>query len=212
MNQIIWFEDNYCYYFWKSHGIASSWGAWPCFLDIFLTKNSIPALETIRNNLNTIFGSDNEFWLLNRLDNDTSGLLYFAKSIEIKKQRKELQNQWKIIKYYLADIRGNVDRSDKCIAYPIAHHPQAKDRMICIQDSTGNNLEWQPCETWIEKLYYDEEKNYSCLLIMIRKWVRHQIRCHLSALGCPIIGEKIYKKKKDIEYLHLWSIGVRIEK
>ncbi len=211
MGQVIWFEDDYCYYFWKPHGIASSRGEWPCFLDMFLKSNSDITVEKIRNNLNDIFWSNNEFGLLNRLDNDTGGLLYFAKSLEVKKQRKELQNQWKIVKYYLADVRGNIDRSDKCVAYPIAHHPQAKDRMTCIQNSTSNNLQWQACETWIEKLYYDAEKNYSCLLIMIRKWVRHQIRCHLSAIGCPIIGEKIYKKKKDIEPLHLWSVGVRID-
>ncbi len=208
---IVWFEDLYCYYFWKPHGIASSWGQWPCFLDMFLLKNNDPTVENIRNSLCSAFDRDNEFWLLNRLDNDTAGLLYFAKSPEVKKQRRELQNQWKIIKYYLADVRGNVDRSDRCVAYPIAHHSQARDRMTCVQDSTVNTLQWQNCETWIEKLYYDEQKNYSCLLIMIRKWVRHQIRCHLSAIGCPIIGEKIYKKKKDIEQLHLWSIGVRIE-
>jgi len=210
MEHIVWFEDVYCYYFWKPHGIASSWGWWPCFLDTFLTSNPDIAIERIREHLNAIFGSEKEFWLLNRLDNDTSGLLYFAKSLEVKKQRRELQNQWKIVKYYLADIRGNVERSDKCVAYPIAHHPQAKDRMICIQNSSSSNLQWQVCETWIEKLYYDEEKNYSCLLIMIHKWVRHQIRCHLSAIWCPIIGEKIYKKKKDTEQLRLWSVGVCI--
>jgi 23S rRNA-/tRNA-specific pseudouridylate synthase len=179
---------------------------------MFLVSNEDPVVEKIRKYLTTTFGSDNEFGLLNRLDNDTTGLLYFAKSLDIKKQRKELQNKWKIVKYYLADVRWNIDRSDKCVAYPIAHHPQAKDRMICLQDSTSTHIQWQPCETWIEKLYYDEEKNYSCLLVMIRKWVRHQIRCHLAAIGCPIIGEKIYKKKKDTEQLHLWSIGVCIEK
>lgn len=209
--RIIWFEDTYCYYFWKPHGVASSWGSGPCFLDMFLTESADSSLENIRKHLTTIFGADNEFGLLNRLDNDTSGLLYFAKSLGVKEERKRLQNQWKIIKYYLADVQWNIDRSDKCVAYPIAHHPQAKDRMICIQKSVGNNLKWQSCETWIEKLYYDAEKNYSCLLIMIRKWVRHQIRCHLAAIGCPIIGEKIYKKKKDSESLHLWSIGMLVQ-
>lgn len=208
---IVRFADEYCYYFWKPHGIASSWGQWPCFLDMFLTKHDDFTIEEIRTHLCTMFDKDSEFWLLNRLDNDTSGLLYFAKSPDVKKQRKELQNQWKIIKYYLADIAGNVDRWSKCIAYPIAHHPQAKDRMMCIQRSTDTHVQWQQCETWVEKLYYDKQNNYSCLLIMIRKWVRHQIRCHLSAIGCPLIGEKIYKKKKDDRQLHLWSIGVRTE-
>lgn len=210
---LTWYEDSWCYYFWKPHGIASSRGHWPCFLDMLSEcAQNDKILQIIYTHLSSVFGKDNEYGLLNRLDNDTAGLLYFAKTPAIKLLRKGLQQEWRIVKYYLADIAWHVDRERKCIAYPIAHHPQAADRMICIADSTlfPSPIDKQYCETWVEKLYYDPIQNYSCVLVMITKWVRHQIRCHLAAIGCPVIGEKLYKKKKDVWPLRLWSVGVRI--
>lgn len=213
---ISWYEDVYCYYFWKPHGIASSFGQWPCFLDVFKNIWSIQdtTLRQCMEHLDKTFGAENEYGLLNRLDNDTWWLLYFAKTKSIKDTRKDLQKKWLITKYYIADVTGDVWRNNKVVAYPIIHHPQSPDRMVCISNTDTNiyatNTKKLYCETWIEKLYYDREKNYSCLLIYIQKWVRHQIRCHLSAIWCPIIWEKIYKKKKDAQLLHLWSIGVRV--
>jgi 23S rRNA-/tRNA-specific pseudouridylate synthase len=81
--------------------------------------------------------------------------------------------------------------------------------MLCLNKYNDKYTNKQYCETWVEKLFYDSQKDYSCLLIMIQKGVRHQIRCHLSSIGCPIIGENIYKKKKDSGHLHLWSIGIQ---
>lgn len=216
INQAIsWYEDDFCYYMRKPHGIASSFGRWPCFLDIIQNHNNIHdvALKTVATRLVEEFGQQGEYWLLNRLDNDTSGLLYFAKTQEIKENRRTLQKQWAITKYYIADVSGNVFWEQKLIAYPIIHHPQAKDRMICVLDSANKshkNTKLLYCETRAEKLYYDEVNNYSCLLISIQKWVRHQIRCHLAAIWSPIIGEKLYKKKKDVGNLHLRSIWVKI--
>jgi 23S rRNA-/tRNA-specific pseudouridylate synthase len=58
-------------------------------------------------------------------------------------------------------------------------------------------------------LYYDEEKNISTLQIIISKWVRHQIRAHLSSIWYPIVWEKLYIKKASPEKLHLFSIWVK---
>jgi len=205
--QLVRFEDRYCYYFWKKHGIASTWGLWPCFLDSFDQDISDKKTQNVIKQLQSL-GKDNEYGLLNRLDTDTAWLLYFAKDIAYKKEWKTLQEEGKLVKYYLADVRGDISWQRQCIAYPIIHHPQSKDRMVCIQENVDTYKSVQFCETRVEKLYYDPIKNYSCLLVMISKWVRHQIRCHLASIWCPIIGEKIYKKKKDKEYLHLWSIWV----
>jgi 23S rRNA-/tRNA-specific pseudouridylate synthase len=81
--------------------------------------------------------------------------------------------------------------------------------MLCITKNSDNYNHKQSCETRVEKIFYDEQNNYSCLLVIIQKGVRHQIRCHLASIGCPIIWEKIYKKKKDTGQLHLRSIWVQ---
>lgn len=212
---IAWYEDDFCYYLWKPHGIASSFGQWPCFLDIIKNYQYIqdPLLQKAVQILLTEFGEEHEYGLLNRLDTDTCWLLYFAKTRDIKNAWKSLQKKWAITKYYIADVPGNVTWKMRVIGYPIIHHPQSKDRMICLSNSANNIYHKSKllyCETRVEKLYYDEVRNFSCLLVSINKWVRHQIRCHLAAIGSPIVGERLYKKKKDTGILHLRSIWANI--
>jgi 23S rRNA-/tRNA-specific pseudouridylate synthase len=49
------------------------------------------------------------------------------------------------------------------------------------------------------------------LLVKISKWMRHQIRAHLSSIWYPIVWEKIYIKNPSKEDLHLYSIGIQID-
>lgn len=208
---MIYYQDEFCYYFWKDEWIASSRWKEKCFLDKIKESD-----DDICIKLKTNWTEYEEYGMLNRLDNETSGLLYFAKDKSIKDKRKKLQKQWKIYKYYIADVRWDVNLTNVLITKNLAHHPTQKDRMICI-DSIANkanvsiNVKPIKCETWINKLFYDKEKNYSCLEVIINKWARHQIRCHLASIWCPIIWEKIYKKKKDKEFLHLRSVWVELK-
>jgi len=50
------------------------------------------------------FGKDKEFGLLNRLDNETAGFLYFAKSKEAFEKYRRLQSEGKVNKRYIAQI------------------------------------------------------------------------------------------------------------
>jgi 23S rRNA-/tRNA-specific pseudouridylate synthase len=65
-------------------------------------------------------------------------------------------------------------------------------------------------DTEIEKLYYDELSNTTTLLVTISKWIRHQIRAHLSSIWYPIVWEKIYIKNKSVEKLHLFSMWMKV--
>jgi hypothetical protein len=71
---LVWYEDEYCYYFWKAHGIASSFGQGPCFLDVLekSAKGGNTKIKEIFDHLDTTFGREDEYGLLNRLDNDTA--------------------------------------------------------------------------------------------------------------------------------------------
>jgi 23S rRNA-/tRNA-specific pseudouridylate synthase len=62
-------------------------------LDVNFTKNQL-----------TNFTKEQEYGLLNRLDNDTSGFLYFAKNNNIFSEFKTLQKQEKVNKIYYAKV------------------------------------------------------------------------------------------------------------
>lgn len=103
-----YYQDQYCYYFRKPAGIPSSFGKEFSFLDLLVQEQRNPQIQEIFLSLSSFFSPAEEYGLLNRLDNDTSGLLYFAKNPQVKKQFKELQGNLFVHKYYLAEVYGDV--------------------------------------------------------------------------------------------------------
>jgi 23S rRNA-/tRNA-specific pseudouridylate synthase len=204
MNTIVRYEDRFFYYGRKAHELWSTRGERLSFFDIRDADISEKS-QAIKKQLSDEYWDNGERWLVNRLDRDTAWLLYFAKTQNYHNTFKEEQKKKQIDKYYIADIVGNPWRTSLFIDTPLKHHPSAPDRMlVCDADDPKHIV----CESWCTLLYYDEKTNTSTIQITIHSWARHQIRCHLASIGCPIIGEKIYKKKKDTHtFLHLRSIG-----
>jgi 23S rRNA-/tRNA-specific pseudouridylate synthase len=139
--------------------------------------------------------------------------LYFAKSKKIYEEYKLKQNQNLIQKFYIAQVKGNPffknKRDEIQIDYPIMHHKFLEEKMISIKkisDISKGGGKQHKVFTNISLLDFDQLKNRSTLLIRINKGIRHQIRVHLSSIGCPIIGETLYQKTKNKEFLHLRSI------
>ena len=208
------YEDKYFYYFRKPCGIPSTYGKEKCFLD-YLIESDDKDTKAIAESQKEYFSQQDEYGLVNRLDNDTTGLLYLAKTPLFKEKYKQAQKDWKVEKYYVADVYGKFSENEKTISYPITHHKFSSDRMVVILDTeqTGkiDTKRIQNAKTNIQFIYYDEKTNISTLLIKISKWVRHQIRAHLSSIWFPIVWEKIYIKNPSKEDLHLYSVWLKID-
>lgn len=208
------YEDKYFYYFRKPCGIPSTYGKEKCFLD-YLVKSDDKDIKAIIESQKEYFSQQDEYGLVNRLDNDTTWLLYLAKTPLFKEKYKQAQTDWKVEKYYVADVYGKFTENEKIISYPITHHKFSTDRMVVILDTkqTGkiDTKRIQNAVTHVQVLYYDEILNQTTLLVKISKWVRHQIRAHLSSVWFPIVWEKIYIKSPSNENLHLYSVGVKID-
>ena len=208
------YEDKYFYYFRKPYGIPSTYGKEKCFLDCLLESDD-KDIQAIIESQKEYFSQQEEFGLVNRLDNDTTWLLYLAKTPLFKAKYKQAQIDWKVEKYYVADVYGKFSENENFISYPITHHKFSPDRMVVILDTkqTGkiDEKRIQKAVTHVQKLYYDEKTNQTTLLLTISKWVRHQIRAHLSSIWFPIVWEKIYIKRPSSEKLHLYSVWVKID-
>ncbi|HNZ28035.1 MAG TPA: RNA pseudouridine synthase [Spirochaetota bacterium] len=170
------------------------------------------ALFLDRPELSRVKGyKEKEGGLLNRLDNETGGLTLFAKSVEAFSYFKKLMDNENIEKFYKAIVYGTPNKTSGIIDYPIAHHYSDDKRMsILLDDRTKyrgkarlSKTEWEIVES---------AKNFSLLRIKITKGIRHQIRVHLSGIGHPILGDKLYCKKKDGYANHfLYSFGLRFK-
>jgi len=159
------------------------------------------------------FGKDKEFGLLNRLDNETAGFLYFAKSKEAFEKYRRLQSEGKVNKRYIAQIIWTPKESAFEIDMPIMHHKYKEDRMIFVH-SPKDEQKWRSKvhtpSTIVKVLHTDAATNITTLLVGIYKGVRHQIRVHLAGIGYPVIGDTLYGNEKNTGNLNLWSVGFQI--
>ena len=65
------YQDSSFFYFWKPLGIPSTFGKEKSFLDMLLDSHDKHIVE-IFSYLKDMFPKEQEYGLLNRLDNDTS--------------------------------------------------------------------------------------------------------------------------------------------
>jgi len=170
--------------------------------------NILPAEQSssdIIQSLKTHFCHEDEYGLLNRLDHATQGLLYFAKTPEIKNKRSSRQQDWLIDKYYLAWVSTSL--TPQIIDVPLAHHTNGK-KMIAVDNELLSSrrkqkIKWSPLEVRTEIISQDKQWT---ALIKIHKGQRHQIRAHLAYIWAPIIGEQLYAESNN-KQLQLTSIG-----
>lgn len=218
-SSFIYYQDKDFYYFWKPAGLSSSRWKSVSFLDLLLDEKNKDEIWNIVESQKNFFGREMELWLLNRLDNATSWLLYFAKNLRVYRKFRILQVEGNIDKYYLAVVYGNIQtwvcENWNIIKFPIMHHKFSDNRMVIVlEDKDKNKWKWKlhEVETEILEMEYNKEENVSIVMLKIHKWIRHQIRIHLSSIWYPICWDELYcrSKKKSFDKLQLFSIGMTV--
>jgi RluA family pseudouridine synthase len=136
---------------------------------------------------------------VHRLDRETSGVLIFAKSYEI---REKFASQWKNVKKkYLALVHGNMKEKSGLIESYLKEDDDYK------VSSVEKSSEAKLARTKYKVI--KEAKYYSLLEIDLLTGRKNQIRVHLSEHGHPIVGDIKYGRTRNIKErlcLHAWSI------
>ncbi len=164
--------------------------------------NDFPELKKIRGY------NSHEGGLLNRLDNETGGIVLFAKNNDSFDYYSDLMRAGKIAKFYNAFSEGIPAHEKGVIDIPLAHHFKSRKKMTAVSDHTKYRS--TPREAKTEWVLIKTDDTLSLLDIRIRKGMRHQIRVHLAHIGLPIVGDKLYNKKKypGIENHLLYARGL----
>ena len=138
-----------------------------------------------------------ELFVVHRLDRDTSGVLIFAKSLEI---REKFARQWKTVeKKYIALVHGNLAEKSGIIESYLSDGEDYKVR------SVKNPQDGHLAITKYRVI--KDSKNYSLLEIYLLTGKKNQIRVHLSEKGHPVVGDMRYGKNiKGRLGLHAVSI------
>ena len=139
-------------------------------------------------------------YVVHRLDRETSGLLIFAKSMDL---REKFVTQWKNVeKKYLALVYGKLEEKSGIIESYLAEDDDYK--MHSVENSRGAKF----ARTKYKVI--KENSKYSLLEIDLLTGKKNQIRVHLSEKGHPIVGDIKYgKDTRGRLALHAWSIKFR---
>ncbi|KUO74928.1 MAG: hypothetical protein APF77_17845, partial [Clostridia bacterium BRH_c25] len=127
--------------------------------------------------------------LLNRLDMNTSGIVVIPKSAAAHRILDESMRTESVKKYYTAITEGVIEPHKGIIDKPIG-----KDEADPIKRRVTSN--GQPAVTIYETL--SKSKGFSLLRLELATGRTHQIRVHLSYLGCPIVGDTLYGKESPL--------------
>jgi RluA family pseudouridine synthase len=144
------------------------------------------------NKLNPVKFKIDQMFMVHRLDKDTSGILIIAKSKSVQKKIEDLFREKKVEKTYHALCFHKPPQNEGSISFPIAKDQTRQNFYLAITNKNSHAKDVKQAQTdyKIEKDFVNEDCSY--LICSPKTGRTHQIRVHLSASGCPVIGDKSY--------------------
>jgi tRNA pseudouridine32 synthase/23S rRNA pseudouridine746 synthase len=135
----------------------------------------------LRSELRKVYGL---IWAVHRLDKDTSGILIFAKNKESHRQLNLSFSNRETEKNYRCIVNGFPIWDSFEVNLPLKVNGDRNHRTVF------DPLNGKPAVTRIDKLMNNEQ--YTYMDIFPTTGLTHQIRAHLSAIGFPILGDRLY--------------------
>ncbi|MEI0447143.1 RluA family pseudouridine synthase [Brachyspira intermedia] len=163
--------------------------------DYFIAIDKEAGIE-VDNNLIDIIKKEythiDNLYLVHRIDKFTSGIVILARDEATKKYFEESFKDKTINKVYHAIVQGKVEKEKGTIDISIGIDKKNPNRRIPLSVKEGG-------ESAITHYKVLKRLNEHTLLELKPLTGRtHQIRVHLSYIGHPIIGDKIYSKNAGI--------------
>lgn len=124
-----------------------------------------------------------ELHTIHRLDRMTSGVLMFAKTVEVSKRIDEQVRERQLEKEYVCRVVGEFPEHEVVCEEPILVVSYKVG--VCRVDPKG-----KCCKTIFQRLSYNGKS--SVVKCLPRTGRTHQIRVHLQYLGYPIVNDPIY--------------------
>lgn len=145
-----------------------------------------------------------EFYLIHRIDRETSGALVIAKTSAAAAGVVEQFGKRETSKEYLAIVRGRVETDSFEIDAPLAPdpHSEIKLKMHVVQLGADGEPLYLPraevlhAKTAVEVV--ERVGQYTLVRCRPHTGRQHQIRVHLEYAGHPIAGDKLYGRDPSL--------------
>lgn len=128
--------------------------------------------------------------ICNRLDRNTSGIVAAGKTVNGLRELNQMFRDRSLHKFYRCIVWGQVRSEKRIEGYLIK---DKKTNQVTVSDRP-EGPESQPISTAYHPLSCSN--GYTLLEVELITGRSHQIRAHLSSIGCPIIGDAKYGNRK----------------
>lgn len=145
---------------------------------------------------------NNKIFIVHRLDRDTSGLMLFAKSEDVKNYYQENWHQVTKIRNYLALVEGAVEKEKGTISNWLKEN----SALVVFSSTKPNGGQFSTTHY----LRLSSKSGYSVLELALETGRKNQIRVHMQDIGHPIAGDKKYGAKTNPLQrmcLHAWKLS-----
>lgn len=146
--------------------------------------------------------------VVHRLDKDTSGLILLAKNDPTHYWLQEQFRRRQVRKYYLALVDGHPPTPSGRVEAAIGRDPKQHLKMAIVPDQKGRVAasEYHTLESF---------SHHTLLEVQPITGRTHQIRLHMAFLNCPIVGDRVYGRRRasvplDRHFLHARRLDIRL--
>lgn len=140
--------------------------------------------------------------IVHRIDKDTTGLLMIAKNDKASLSLTEQLKAHTCKRTYQALVYGTIQENKGKINAPIGRDQMDRKKMAV----TKNGKEAITHFTVLKRF-----KDFTLVECALETGRTHQIRVHFSYIGHPLVGDKVYGRRKVIgdegQFLHAKTIG-----
>jgi len=145
--------------------------------------------------------------IAHRLDKGTSGLIIVARHPAALHYLQRAFAEREVEKVYLALVEGHLQPPKGLIDAPVGRDPRNRKKMAVL--AKGG----RPAQTAYHVLEHLDD--YTLVEVQPLTGRTHQIRVHLAALGHPVVGDRVYGRRRqhlELEhpFLHAWKLRLKL--
>lgn len=142
--------------------------------------------------------------IVHRLDRDTSGVMVVAKHDKAHERLSSQFNARKIKKEYLALVHGQVRNEYGSIEAALGRNPVQRKKIMITPKGRYARTDYEVVERF---------NGFSLVRLKPLTGRTHQIRVHLTSIGCPLVGDEMYGTRKCAiqlkgQFLHAARLGL----
>ena len=133
--------------------------------------------------------------IVHRLDKDTSGVMVVAKNDEAHQRLSKMFAAHDLTRIYQAVVWGSPPARRGTIEAAIGRHPVDRKRMAVRKIGGRAAL----TEYWLEQRFGPPLRPLASLVgAKLGTGRTHQVRVHLAHIGCPVVGDPLYARRRNM--------------